>query len=51
MASGVYLKESAWDAPFVVWIKMQNRRDTDLRRKKRGGIILSEDPKLLLNCR
>ena len=44
MASGVYLKESAWDALLVVCIKTQNRRDTDLRWKKRGGIMLSEDP-------
>ena len=42
MASGVYLKESAWNAPFLVWNKTQNQRDTDLHWKKRGRIMLLE---------
>ena len=28
MASGVYLKESAWNAPFVVWNKPKGHRPT-----------------------
>ena len=31
IVSGVYSKESAWNALFVVWNKTLNRRDTDLR--------------------
>ena len=46
MASGIYLKDKhlEYSFPFVVWNKKQNRRDTDLRWKKRGRIMLSEAP-------
>ena len=47
MASGIYLKDKQASGvlrPFIVWNKKQNRRDTDLRWKKRGRIMLSEAP-------
>ena len=46
MASGIYLNESVWSSPLVGYNKRQNRRVVDLRRKKRGQIMLLEQQKV-----